>query len=76
MLSPVSVVAPVTANVILVASVYDAAQQLEAFQRVDWTLTPGSAGQITGLGEGPRGLTQNLFSEPPRGIDANRSPSR
>jgi uncharacterized repeat protein (TIGR01451 family) len=73
MLSPISVVAPVTANVILVAGVYDAARQLVPFERVDWTLTPGSAGQITGLGEAPRGLTQNLFSEPPRGIDANHA---
>jgi uncharacterized repeat protein (TIGR01451 family) len=73
MLSPVSVVAPVTANVILVAGVYDPSQQLVPFERVDWTVTPGGAGQITGLGEAPRGVTQNLFSQPPRGIDSNHA---
>ncbi len=70
MLSPASVIAPVTANVILVAGVSGTTRQLEAGRRVDWALA--GAGQITGVGDAPRALG-GIFSAPPRIVDANHA---
>src|SRR6202034_2669047 len=45
-LSPGVVVAPLNANVILVAGVYSPERELLPFQPIDWSLAPGSVGQI------------------------------
>ena len=52
-INPGVVVAPLNANVILVAGVYGIDRQLMALQRVDWSLAPGSVGQIITVGDSP-----------------------
>ncbi len=56
LLSPGVVVAPVGANVVTVAGVYGIGRVLIAGQRVEWTLAPGSVGQITAVGAAPGGF--------------------
>ncbi len=56
LLSPGVIVAPLNANVILVAGVYGAGRQMLPNQPVQWTVVPGSVGQIHAVGQGPRGL--------------------
>ena len=63
-LSPGTIVAPVNANVILVAGVYGPGRRMLAGAPVQWALAPGSVGQIHAVGRSPRGLS-DLFVAPP-----------
>jgi len=63
-LSPGNIVAPLNANVILVAGVYGPARKMLAGQPVQWALAPGSVGQIHSVGRSPRGIG-DLFVVPP-----------
>jgi uncharacterized repeat protein (TIGR01451 family) len=56
LLSPGAVVAPVGANVVMVAGVYGPGRILIPGRRVDWTLASGGVGQITGVGAAPGGI--------------------
>lgn len=56
LLSPGAVVAPVGANVVTVAGVYGIGRVLVPGRRVEWTLAPGSVGQITAVGAAPGGF--------------------
>lgn len=64
MITPAELVAPVCTEVILTASVCDAGF-LRANQRVNWTLSPESVGQIVNVGEsGPFSWLISPFSTP------------
>ncbi len=69
LLSPSAIVAPVGANVIMVAGVYGPGRQMLAFERVEWTIAPGGVGQIAAIGDFSRGLLQGgLFEAPAQKI--------
>ena len=48
---PTDVIAPVGAEVVIMAAVRGTDGYLHANQRVEWTLSPGSVGQFVGLGK-------------------------
>jgi uncharacterized repeat protein (TIGR01451 family) len=56
LLAPGLVVAPVNATVVMVAGVYGPGRQMLPGMRVEWSIPPGSVGQITAVGDFHRGL--------------------
>lgn len=70
-INPGVVVAPLNANVILVAGVYGVDRQLLPFQRVDWTLAPGSVGQIITVGDSPGVSVRGLAAGRPNSLSPN-----
>ncbi len=56
LLSPGVVVAPVGANVVMVAGVYGPGRVMLPGRRVEWSLAAGGVGQITAVGTAPGGL--------------------
>lgn len=70
-LSPGVVVAPLNANVILVAGVYSPERVLMPFQPVDWSLAPGSVGQIVTVGDAPNSSLRSLVSQRPPALAPN-----
>ncbi len=48
----------------MVAGVYGAGREMLPRQRVEWSITPGSVGQITAVGEARRGFFQSFFTQP------------
>jgi uncharacterized repeat protein (TIGR01451 family) len=56
LLSPGVVVAPVGANVVMVAGVFGPGRVLLPGRRVEWSLAPGGVGQITAVGTAPGGF--------------------
>jgi len=70
-LSPGVVVAPLNANVIMVAGVYSPERELMPFQPIEWSLAPGSAGQIVTVGDAPNSSLRALISQRPTTLEPN-----
>jgi hypothetical protein len=70
-LSPGVVNAPLNANVLLVAGVYGVDRQLMPYQRIDWSLAPGSAGQIITVGDSPSPSAEGLVAQRQSSLSPN-----